>query len=287
MKTFSHNVIAWAIWCFLSFVWGSSFILIKKGLVHLSPTEVAIVRIAVAFIAFLPFMLLRKKTISKAQWKILALIGIFGNGLPAVLYATAQTKVLSASAGILNALTPIFTLILAVLIFRKKIGRSQTIGTVIGFLGASLLFLNDWQATSLNPYVFLIVFATICYGMSVNLVGYRIEGLPPLTIASCSFVLIGPLSFIGAGTVEPQVWLNGIDSVFYVVLLALFSTFIASILFYRLVHLSDPLFASSVSYVAPVVALLWGLLDGEALGMRHLVALALILTGVFLIRYKK
>lgn len=280
----SNHILAWSIWIFLSIVWGSSFILIKKALIGLTPIQVAMVRIFVAFMAFLPFMIYRWKHVSRENWKFLALVGIFGNGLPAILYSIAQTKVLSASAGILNALTPIFTLIIGILIFRKKSGISKTVGTIIGFIGAGLLFLDGWSLSAFNTYTLFIIAATFCYGMSVNIVGHSIKNTPPLTIASCSFIVIGPISAVGMATVDPSLWAVQWESVIYVTLLALLSTFIATILFYRLVHLTDPVFSSSVSYFAPIIALLWGLLDGEALAFKHLLALGLILFGVYLIR---
>jgi len=287
MRNISSNYLAWAIWIFLSIVWGSSFILIKKALVDLTYMQVAMVRIFVAFLALLPFMITRMKKVKRENWKFLALVGIFGNGIPAILYSMAQTKVLSASAGILNALTPIFTIILSIIIFRQKFISSQFWGTIIGFLGASLLFIDGWNFSAFNSYALLIVIATICYGMSVNLVGHSIKDTPPITIAACSFIVIGPLSTIGVMTVDVDVWLNAQFSVFCVVVLALLSTFIATIIFYRLVHMTNPLFASSVSYFAPVIALLWGLMDGEALYLKHLLALILVLFGVYMIRRGK
>jgi drug/metabolite transporter (DMT)-like permease len=284
VKAIPTHVLAWGIWIFLSLVWGSSFILIKKALVGLTPIQVALVRVFVAFLAFSPFIIMRFRKVPRKYWLSLALVGIFGNGLPAILYAIGQTKVLSASAGILNALTPIFTLILAVVVFGQRLKNLQIFGTVVGFIGAGLLFINGWDLSGFNRYAFLIALATVCYGTSVNIVGHRLKGLPPLTIAACSFILIGPLSTIGIATVDPSVWFATPASVFAVIALALFSTFIASILFYRLVHMSDPLFASSVSYFAPVIALLWGVMDGEALGLKHILALVFILGGVYMIR---
>lgn len=286
MKNWSTSVMSWIFLGFLSIVWGSSFILIKKALLGLSPTHVALLRVAVAFIAFTPFIASRLKFVKKHHWPYVILVGLLGNGFPAILYAIAQTQVLSATAGILNALTPIFTLLLGVVIFRSEIKGHQLLGTVVGFIGAGMLFLRDMDWASFNRYTMLIVLATACYGMSVNIVQHRLKELKPLVIASTSFVFVGVAALVLFLMMplpdfhDPQVQ----SATFYVVLLSLASTFFATIIFYRLVQISDALFASSVSYIVPVIALLWGLIDGEMLNVRHLIALVLILSGVFMIR---
>lgn len=282
-------MVAWLILAFLSLVWGSSFILIKKALIGLSPIHVALLRVFVSFLAFSPFIIPRLKQIQKKHWLYLVLAGLLGNGFPAILYAVAQTQVLSATAGILNALTPIFALLVGVLIFRSEIEGKQIWGTMIGFIGASMLFLRDMDWSSFNLYTLLIVIATLCYGLSANIVQHRLGDLKPLVIGSTSFVVIGFLSMGGLlyypveNIGDPEVY----RSIIYVVILSILSTFLATILFYRLVQISDALFASSVSYIVPIVALIWGLIDGELLGLMHLIALVLVLAGVYLIRRRR
>lgn len=289
MKHLSISVWAWIYLAFLSLVWGSSFILIKKGLEGLDPVHVALLRVFISFLAFLPFLVIRSRGVTLRQWGYIILVGLIGNGFPAILYAVAQTKVLSATAGILNALTPIFTLILGVVIFKSRMRGHQVIGTVVGFLGAGLLFVRDLDLSSFNTFTMLIVLATICYGMSVNIVQHRLKGVKPLTLAACSFLVIGLISSVWLiidpveNVMDPMVY----RSIFYVAILSLFSTFLATMVFYRLVQISDALFASSVSYIAPVVALMWGLLDGELLDWRHLLALVLVLSGVAVIRRRQ
>lgn len=288
MKPISISIWAWIYLIFLSLVWGSSFILIKKALVGLSPVHVALLRVSISFLAFVPFLIKRVKLIKGSQWPFVLLVGLVGNGLPAILYATAQTRVLSATAGILNALTPIFTLILGVIIFRSKLRGHQILGTLIGFIGAGMLFAKDLSLDSFNSFTLFIVLATICYGLSVNIVQFRLSTLKPLTIASGSFLGIGLVSLIWLivqpvpNLMAPEV----LASIGYVAILSILSTFLATMIFYRLVQISDALFASSVSYIAPVVALLWGLADGELLDYRHLLALILVLLGVAVIRKK-
>jgi drug/metabolite transporter (DMT)-like permease len=207
--------------------------------------------------------------------------------LPAFLYAFAQTKVLSATAGILNSLTPVFTLIVGVIIFNSKMRGRQVAGTALGFIGASMLFINGFTMTSLNRYTLLIVIATISYAISVSLVQHKLSDLKPLVIGACSFLVIGVFSVVYL-IFDPIPNISmAATSIGYVAILSLSSTFIATIIFYRLVQLSDALFASSVSYIVPVVALMWGLLDGEVLGLRHVLALTLVMSGVFLIRQKQ
>ncbi|MDX1685052.1 MAG: DMT family transporter [Saprospiraceae bacterium] len=288
MKQINVSWWAWIYLFFLSLVWGSSFILIKKALIGLSPIHVALLRVIITFIAFIPFLLVHFVRIKARQWPYVALVGLIGNGFPAILYATAQTKVLSATAGILNALTPIFTLVLGVMIFKSRMRGHQVLGTAVGFIGAALLFVRDLSLDSFNSFTLLIVLATMCYGMSVNIVQHRLQDLKPLTIASGSFLFVG-LICSGWLLVDPIPPLSDqvvLTSVAAVTVLSLFSTFLATMAFYRLVQISDALFASSVSYIAPVVALLWGLADGELLDFRHVMALVMVLLGVFLIRFK-
>ena len=286
MKKIQTSALAWLILIFLSLIWGSSFILIKKALIGLSPMHVAALRILVSFLAFSPFILSRLKFVKRHHWWPVIGVGVFGNMIPAFLYAIAQTRVLSATAGILNSLTPVFTLIVGVVIFRSRMKGHQIAGTVLGFLGASMLFANGFAISNLNRYTLLIVLATICYAISASLVQHRLSELRPLVIGATSFIFIGAFAIVYL-IIDPIPDAGAaLNAIGFVVLLSLSSTFFATIIFYRLVQMSDALFASSVSYIVPVVALMWGLVDGETLGWRHIVALVLVVAGVFLIRQK-
>ncbi len=277
----------------LSVIWGSSFILIKKSLIAFSPLQVACFRISIAGIAFLPFILKEFKKVSKQDIKYLLIVSIGGSGVPAFLYALGQTQVSSSVAGLLNSLTPLFTLILGVLLFKTKITILKVSGVVLGLIGAALLitFGKDTGVGNDLFYPMLIVIATIGYAISVNTIGTYLSHLKPITISSIAFGLITlPAFFILMTTEILEVFRtddHAIPSFIYVSLLSFLGTFLANIYFYKLVQRTNALFASTVSYVIPIVAIAWGYFDSEIIGIYHIIGFLLILSGVYLTRGKK
>jgi drug/metabolite transporter (DMT)-like permease len=134
----------------------------------------------------------------------------------------------------------------------------------------------------------LVVFAACCYALSSNTVKAYLQNMQSLTISSTAFVLIGPVGigllaatdFFTVMATDPQAW----SALGYVLILSLAGTVVASILFFRLVQLKDAVFASTVSYLIPLVALGWGYLDGELLSLAHFIGMAFILFGLYLSR---
>lgn len=285
-----RSFLAWGILIFLSLVWGSSFILIKKSLVGLSPLQVGAGRIAITFLAFLPFIIKYLRQVKSKEWWPIMVVGICGSGLPAFLYATAQTHVQSGVAGILNALTPIFTYILALLIFGKVFTWRQLIGIIIGFVGTCIIFfVKEDSGFSFNwGYGLLIVLATFMYGISANTVGKFLQETKALIISAISFLFIGPIATIYLLSTDfIQVVTTtdiGMSSFLALATLALLSTFLANIVFFKLIQLTDPVFSASVSFIAPVIALVWGFWDGEFVSVFYVISLIMILYGVFLVK---
>lgn len=277
----------------LSIIWGSSFILIKKSLIAFSPLQVACFRISIAGIAFLPFIIKEFKKVSRQDIKYLLIVSIGGSGVPAFLYALGQTQVSSSVAGLLNSLTPLFTLILGVLLFKTQITFLKVSGVFLGLIGAGLLIMfgKDSGVGDQLFYPMLIVIATIGYAISVNTIGTYLKHLKPITISSIAFGLITVPAFIILMSTEIievfQTDDHAIPSFIYVSLLSFLGTFLANIYFYKLVQRTNALFASTVSYVIPIVALGWGYYDGEIIGVYHIVGFLLILSGVYLTRGKK
>ena len=281
----------WLILVFLSIIWGSSFILIKKTLIAFDPYEMASLRITISMLANIPFFFILVK--QKIPWKklpLIILVGFTGNGIPAFLYAIAQTRVDSAVAGILNSLTPIFTLILGLLFFGVLYNRRHLIGVALGFIGAASLVVFDSQSLkfALNTYSLYILVGTICYGLSGNLLKRYLQDVHPVTVAAIGFSVIGILSagHLCTTDVAHQVatttearW-----SLLAVTVLSFFGTTVALIVFYRLIQRTTAVFASSVAYLIPIMALCWGLLDGERIFLPQLVGLVLILAGVYALR---
>ena len=285
-----QSTISWILLCFLALVWGSSFILIKKSLLAFSPLQIAGLRISISAIAFLPLLLPRLKDVKLHEWKYLLIVGLCGFGVPAFLFALAQTQIESTVAGILNTLTPLFTLIIGVLVFSLRLALRKVIGVLLGFVGAAVLIRYGEGSFSINNlfYPLLIVIATILYAVSVNTVKSKLQYMKATTISSVSFALIGPpaliyLLFSGIEVpyqTSPDFWL----SFGSVVILAMAGTVIASILFWRLVQMTNAIFSSSVAYMIPIVATLFGVIDGESITVFHILALVLILIGVALSR---
>lgn len=282
----------WIAFALLSLTWGTSFILIKKSLIAFDSVQVASLRILIATLAFLPVVLLNLKKIQWNNWYKYMILGLLGGGIPPFLFAFAQTKVSSSLAGALNALTPIFTILIAVMLFKTKIGGRKLLGVIIGFLGAGLIiYYTNSSFEGGFFYSSLILVATVCYAFNVNMVKKVFNNHNPVVLTAASFIFFGPFliilllkgDFLEVMKTHPDAYL----SLGAVTILSLFSTVLATILFFKLVQKSNAIFASSVSYAIPLVALFWGVLDGENFSVIHILSLLFILTGVHLTRNKK
>ena len=281
---------SWLVLIFLSLIWGTSYILIKKGLEVYTPYQLGLLRLGISALAFLPFLVRRFSQIDWSRWKPLLLVGITGTGLPSMLFPLAQTEISSSVAGILNSLTPLFTLILGIIIFGSSFVWSKLLGVLLGLVGAAMLILfgNEVGLEGNMWYGLLIVFATICYATSANTVGKQLRGMRSLMISAVAFGMVGIPALLGLFATDFTHRLlhyeGGWLALGYIVILALASTVFASIVFFRLVQITSPVFSSMVSYLVPVVALFWGLVDGEAITILHFLGMALILAGVYLSR---
>jgi len=226
------------------------------------------------------------------RWWFYLIIALTGSGIPAVMYATAQTQLSSATSGILNSITPIFALIVGVLCFKNKTSTKQFVGVVIGFLGAAALIWMDQpideEAAIPIFYAGLVIVGTLLYGTNVNLIKEYFQHVKPIDLSSFAFVLLGlPLCLAIPFTSIPEVVQthpDGWSSLLSVSILALMSTTLALVLFYKLVQETSAVFASSVAYMIPIVAMIWGLIDGEYVGWSHVLSMVFILVGVYLIR---
>ncbi len=274
-------------------VWGSSYILMKKALIVFEPMELAGLRILISSLFFLPFFIKNFKKIVWQNWKYYLIIGLLGSGFPALLFAFAQTKLNSSLTGILSSLTPLFTLITGILFFSKSINRNQVIGVIVGLSGAILLMaLGNEQAQfdiQTLGFTALVVLACLFYALSSNTVGSKLPNKSSFDISTSAFTFLLPLGI--AILCNEQVWIplkqsNGLEGLAYVGILSLGGTVAASVLFFHLVQIRDAIFASMVSYLIPIVALMWGFLDGEKISLIHAAGMTLILFGVFLTRKK-
>ncbi len=275
---------------FLGLVWGSSFILIKKSLIAFSSYQVGLLRIGISALAFMPIAIQSFRKIEKKDLKFIIIVGLTGSGIPAFLFPLAQTQISSSMAGLLNSLTPLFTLILGILFFGTAFKWSKVSGVLIGLLGAALLILFGEQIgqNAVSLYSFFAVLATICYATSVNTVGTHLQHISPITVSATSFLMVGVPAILyllssdvpSIVTEHPHGW----ASLGYASILALFGTVISTVVFFQLVRLNNALFASMIAYIIPIVALGWGAIDGEQITLFHYLGMVLILVGVYLSR---
>lgn len=277
----------------LAVIWGSSFILIKKGLIAFSAGQVASLRIIISGIAFLPFVLLNLKKIPLHKLKYILAFGILEIGIPPYLFSIAQTAIDSSTAGILNSLVPLFTLLTGILFFRLSFNFAKLGGVLIGLVGAVLLVFTrpgasgtDFSLDFANAYGLLIVLATLMYGYGSNILETHLQDVPGLVTAGFSFVAMS----IPAGIYLVTTDIFQIDfgvrqnltSFLAISVLSLFGSALAIYMFTILVRKSNALFGSFVTYLIPFVALGWGFLDGEPLHIIQLLCLMCILGGIFL-----
>lgn len=283
----------WILYFSLGIIWGTSFILIKKGLEVFDPVQVGSIRLIISFLALLPFAFKRLKEITAKDWFILGAAGILGSFFPAYLFAMAQTGLNSSTAGILNSLTPLFTLLVGVSFFSFKARWWSYAGVFISMLGTyGLLTVSGGHAFSFNiQYGIMIIFATLFYGTQINIIKTYLKHIPPLTITVFQFfiigwpallILFGFTDFIDLFQTEPRFF----EGIFYVAILALIGTAFALFLFNKLIKIANPVFASSVTYFIPVVALIWGFFDNESFSILIFLWITLILSGVYLVNKK-
>lgn len=274
----------------LSIVWGSSFILIKKALIAFEPQQVASLRITISALAFTPVVLYYRKQILWSKWKTLLAVGLTGSAVPAFLFSTGQTELSSTITGILNSLSPLFTLLFGIIIFGAAVIQRKIIGVLLGLSGAILMvvFAEEGGASSNLAYGLLIVLAAACYGLSANIVSFRLKGMKSLHLSATSFFLVGlPAIFYLFSTDFVQVLQTddyALKSLAAVTFLSLIGTVAASVIFYYLIQKTSALFGSTVAYLMPIVSVFWGLLDGEFINLFHFFGMGLILFGVYLSR---
>ncbi|UZO81689.1 DMT family transporter [Aquimarina sp. ERC-38] len=285
----SKDTLKWVYLGVLSLVWGSSFILIKKSLLGLTPLQLGSLRILFAAVFLLLIGLPSLKTIKKKEWKWIAISAFVGTFIPVFLFAYAQTEIDSAITSILNSTTPLLTLILGALLFSINFTRNQLIGIIIGLLGCCALI---WIGSNVNPsqnywFAGLVILASVCYAANVNIIKRYMQDINATAIAVGNFifliipaiiVLIASGFFATETLQDPKVQ----TSLWYVGILAVVGTGTAKVLFNKLVQISNPIFASSVTYTIPVVAFTWGILDGEDFTLLQFLSAGVIILGVFI-----
>ena len=276
----------------LSFIWGSSFILIKKGLIGLTAIELGSIRIIISALALIPFTFNRLKEITFKQWKWIIISAFVGSFFPAFLFAFAEQEIDSSVASILNSIVPLNTIIIGLVLFGIKSTKRQIIGVLLGFFGAYQLIISGMN---LNPdqnyfYSGLVIICSFLYAFNVNIIKKYLQELSAVAIATGHFIvilipaiivlLISDFNFEKFQSSQTQ------TSLFYVTLLAIFGTTLAKILFNKLINISSAVFASSVTYSMLIVSIFWGILDGENFSLNQLFATVIIILGILLTNKK-
>ena len=278
----------------LSIIWGSSYILIKKGLVGLTPLQLGSTRIIMTTAILMIFGLKQLRKIPKEASKWIIFTGFFGTFFPSYLFAFAETVIDSSVAAVLNGMTPLFTLIWGLLFFNSSFKWMKIVGVLVGFGGTLVLVSNEFTMRSglSSWYAFLVMAATLCYSINVNLIKHKLQGVPALAIALGNFIaIVIPAFVVLLFTDFPWTKITSspvvISSIGYILILSLFGTALAKVMFNELVSISTAVFSISITYLLPVVAIAWGILDGEQFTVIQWVGCALILLGVYLITDKK
>ena len=271
----------------LSFVWGSSFVLIKEGLVGLTALQVASFRIISSGIILLPIALNSFKKIPSKKLLLVFVSGVLGSLLPAYLFCIAELHIDSSLAGTLNALTPIFAIMIGALFFKTNTARNKILGISISFAGSILLFFAQptFSENSNIKDVLLVIVATLCYGINLNIVGKHLKEIPSLNIvavALSSNAVPAAVVLYFTGYFQQDIFEKVIlISTGYTLILGVIGTAAATVIFYMLIKRAGIVFSSMVTYAIPIVAVFWGILYGEQVGWKQIACLLIILTGVY------
>lgn len=283
----------WIYLIVLSFIWGSSFILMKKALLGLTAIQIGALRILFAGILLILVGYKSIKEIKKHHWKPIFACALVGTFFPAFLFAYAIKGIDSSIASILNSITPFNALWIGVTVFGFTFNKKQLFGVFIGFVGTLLLILKSIDVSSNQNYWYALlpVIASIGYGFNVNIIKKHLQTVSPLAITTGSFVLI---IFPAVIVLLFSVFFTSIEltqttktAFIYMLILAIIGTGVAKVMYNKLIQISTPVFSTSVAYIIPVIAVMWGVLDGEKLNILQLIAGVIILLGVYLVNKSK
>ena len=273
----------WIALVILSLIWGTSYILMKKGLQSFSPYQVGALRIVITFVCLLPVSLKHLRHLNKSNILSIIIIGLFGSVIPAFLFPIAETRITSSLAGMLNSLSPVFTLLFGITIYNRKAIKSQIAGVFLGLMGAiGLLYTGSF---TFNMFGLFVVLATVLSGISSNEVS-KVKELNGIKITSLSFFVTSPLAIIYlcfsdfSGPMQSENWVRNLC---FIGILAALGSATALVIYYLLIRDTSPIFASSVTYFIPIVATLWGIADNEHFSFSMLASVILIFAGVYII----
>lgn len=273
----------------LAIIWGSSFILMKEGLKFYSSYQIAAMRISFSGLALIPFVNWKKLDIKRSDYKYFIISGFLGSAIPAFLFPLAQTRISSSLAGAINGLTPLFALIVGVTFLGVKFSRLKAFGVILGLAGAVFLIIGQDIQFEFS-HVMMAIVATLCYGINVNIIKQKLDNYPPLLVAALPLAIISIAGFAVLGYLGLNINFNDMQFIYSfgaTLLLAFIGTSISLIMFNRLIQQTNTVFATSVTYLIPIVALFWGLFDHEKILYNHFIGLVFILGAIWMIRKDK
>jgi len=273
----------------LAIIWGSSFILMKEGLKFYSSYQIAAIRISFSGLALVPFVNWKKLDIKSSDYKYFIISGFLGSAIPAFLFPLAQTRISSSLAGAINGLTPLFALIVGVTFLGVRFSKIKAFGVIFGLAGAAFLILGKDIQFEFS-HVMMAIIATLCYGINVNIIKQKLDNYPPLLVAALPLAIISITGFAILSYLGLSVDLTDTQCTYSLgstLLLAFVGTSISLIMFNKLIQQTNTVFATSVTYLIPIVALFWGLFDDELILYNHFIGLIFILGPIWMIRKDK
>lgn len=286
---------AWFLLIVLTLIWGASFFLIKQSLEFFDPVQLSYFRVSVSFLFLLPFTIYKRKQIQRKDMINFLWVGLLGSAIPSYLFALAEQEIEGYLAGMLNSITPLWTIIFSSILFKKHFPSSKWIALLIGFFGALILFYQDnmFSNADLNliEHMFYVVIATALYSISANVISYKLDHVHPFTIAAASFAIIGPVALVLLFSSDivalytqdhPAMW----TGTFSALSLAILATAIGLVLFNKLIQASNLVFATSITYLLPLVAILIDVYLGENLEVHQIIGIIVILFAVYLVKRK-
>lgn len=288
-----NNLKKWLYLGLLALVWGSSFILMKKSLLGVSPIQLGALRMIFTSVFLVLIAPRTFRRIKKYHWKYILYTALAGTFFPVFLFAYAMLNIDSSIVSILNSFTPFNTLIIGAMFFGFAFRRIQLLGIIIGLIGTLILIVKGAEMNPNQNYFFaiLVVVASVGYALNGNIVKKHLSDLDALSITTGNFILLflpALVVLISTGFFTSfegsQVEWNALG---YIGILSVFGTGIAKTMYNELVHISSPVFSSSVTYLIPIVAVFWGAFDGERLSALQVFAGAIILLGVYLVNMKR
>lgn len=262
----------------------------KNGVEAFNAFQVGALRMFFAGLVLIPLAFRFIKHYKGKDFYWLVLVGLCGNFLPAFLFPIAETQIQSSLAGLLNMGTSFFVVVITFVFFKSKLNLFQFAGFLLGGLGLFLIISNQLVADQNNfYYALLALLATLFYAISLTIIKYKLSHIRPLAITALAFFSMFPLAIIAGvftGSFSVMFSEDAITGLPYLLLLSIVGTALAVMLFNYMVSFSTPLFASSVVYLIPVVALIFGVLDGEIFNPINYFWIALVFAGVYLMGKK-